>query len=302
MEARIAWVLNLDADVELAAFASGVRAYTPPARVLEAMRPHADRLADQLLAPGDVRIDETSGPGSARGMLGRAFCPTPRALALLARAGATPEPAPSIDILARVNGRAFATALGPTLPAAAFVTTEADALAKLATSPPPDLATAWRVKRAFGMSGRGQRVVTAGALTAADLALVRGGLSEGGVQIEPDVDVVTELGLHGFLDADGALTVGALVSQTCTSRGQWLATTRVEPDEPRATHAPTLHAQLECVAAALHREGYAGPFGVDAFTYRTRTGDLRLHPLSEINARYAMGFPTGYGRAPRPSG
>ena len=80
---RFAWVLNLDADLELAA----AQAYTPKRTVREAMQPFVALLASSLLAPEDVLVDESSEPLSARGLVGRAFCPTPRALAVLRRAG-----------------------------------------------------------------------------------------------------------------------------------------------------------------------------------------------------------------------
>ena len=80
---RFAWVLNLDADLELAAR----HAYTPKRSVREAMRPWRSLLAASLLGPDDVLVDESTPLRSARGLAGRAFCPTPRALAMLVRAG-----------------------------------------------------------------------------------------------------------------------------------------------------------------------------------------------------------------------
>ena len=65
-----AWVLNLDADYELAA-GSG---YEPRRAVLLAMKPHVDALAARLLGPDDVVI--TDGQ-DGKGMVGRAWSPTP---------------------------------------------------------------------------------------------------------------------------------------------------------------------------------------------------------------------------------
>ncbi|MGH7297994.1 MAG: hypothetical protein ACRELB_23850, partial [Polyangiaceae bacterium] len=80
MAAGLAWVLNLDADVELAAIASGAGAratYAPNRSVREAMRAFVPRLAAALLDPEhDLLVDEDSPPGIARGRVGRAFCPT----------------------------------------------------------------------------------------------------------------------------------------------------------------------------------------------------------------------------------
>ena len=52
--------------------------------------------------------------------------------------------------------------------------------------------------------------------------------------------------------------------------------------------------EAERVARALSGAGYFGPFGVDAFTYRDRVGNVCVQPRSEINARYTMGFAVGF--------
>lgn len=268
-----AWVLNLDADLELAA---GPR-YAPTRTVLEAMRPHAAWLAERLMAPGDVWLQDGV---RAPGMIGRAFCPTPRAIAEMVRAGVVPAPHPPVEVLRRVNSRAFCHALGPTLPGASFVQTLDEAQAILADEPPEG--DGWRIKRAFGMAGRGQRVARG------DLSFLRAWVIDG-VMIEPNVSIVTEWGRHGMLAEDGTLTLGHLVRQRCDPHGQWLATELADDAEIDGA----LEREARSVAAALHEAGYFGPFGVDAFTYRARDGAIRLQPRSEINARYSMGWPIG---------
>jgi hypothetical protein len=304
MAARFAWVLNLDADVELAAIASarpregGARAgYTPKRSLVDAMRTYVPRLPASLFDPDvDTVVDERTPPLHARGLVGRAFCPTPRALRLLRRAGAEPEPHPACDVLLRANARAFASSLGATLPGGCFVIEEEEAKALLQTSPPRALADAWRVKRNFGMTGRGQRVVVPESVGALDLAFVRAGLREGGVQIEPDVSIVDEFAIHGLLAPSGVLTLGPVVKQVCDPRGAWLSSAHVARDRTPLA----LASEAERVADALHATGYFGPFGVDAYTYRLRSTSgesadasdhaLALQPRSEINARYTMGF------------
>lgn len=297
---RFAWVLNLDADLELGT-PSG---YAPRRTIKEALAVHVPALARSLLGPDDLLVDETTAPMGARGLVGRAFCPTPRALAVLRRAGAEPEPAPPVAVLRRVNSRAFASALGPTLPGAAFVTTLEEAEALLASSPP--VGHGWRVKRAFGMSGHNQRVVAA-RVSDADRAFVRGGLAQGGAQIEPNVSIVREYGLHGLLAADGTCRLGRVVRQRCDARGAWLstellalpakgggeATSSETLDAAEATLAAALGAEATRVADALAAAGYFGPFGVDAYAYRALGGSLAIQPRSEINARYSMGFAIG---------
>ncbi len=265
------------------------------------MKAPVARLAVALLAPGDVLIDASRPEPMARGRLGRAFCPTPRALELLARAGAHPESHPSVDVLRRVNSRAFASSLGPTLPGAAFVTELGAARTLLHARPP--IGEGWRAKHAFGMAGRNQRIVSPSSVGPRDLAFVANGLAQGGVQIEPDVAIEEEYAVHAFLPEDGPLRVGAVARQRCDAHGAWMATEPLASGGQAVGDLPDRLAE-ECrrVADALSRAGYFGPFGVDAYSYRDAGGDLRLQPRGEINARYSMGFPRDLvprgGRAP----
>jgi hypothetical protein len=256
------------------------------------MRRQAEKLRATLLDPEDVLVDDSSPALVARGLRGRAFCPTPRALALLRGAGAEPEPHPTADVLRAVNSRAFAASLGPTMPGAAFVTNLEAACARLREAPPHG--DAWRVKRAFGMAGRGQRIVASGAPSASELAFVRAGLAEGGVQIEPNVAIVEEYAIHGML-ADGAVRLGAVMRQLCDAQGAWIATEAIAAAAGTEAIAERLVAEAGTVAEALARAGYFGPFGVDAYTYRDEGGGTLLQPLSEVNARYSMGFAAGFG-------
>jgi hypothetical protein len=291
MATRLAWVLNLDADLELGA---GLR-YELRKGVRLAMMPHVERLAATLLGPGDLRVDDETAAGVARGLPGRAFCPTPRAIAILERSGADPEPHPSVDVLRRVNSRAFASSLGATMPGAAFVTELEVARAVLRTDPPAG--DGWRVKHAFGMAGRNQRVMTPRAADEGGLAFVKAGLARGGVQIEPNVAIDTEYALHGLVAAAGTFTLGDLVRQKCDPHGAWTATEPIAAGRAGAGEiALGMGEEARRVAAALAAAGYFGPFGIDGYTYRDLAGALRLQPRSEINARYSMGFATGFGR------
>lgn len=287
MEAHSAWVLNLDADVELAKGSS----YTPTARVRLAMRAHQETFARALLGPADIVVDEDSPPGIAAGFLGRAFCPTPRAIRVLTRAGASIEPHPSTTVLRTVNSRAFCASLGPSMEDEAFVEDASRAFAMLERR--PAISDAWRLKRAFGMAGRGQRIVRPSAIAQADRALVTAAVAtEGGIQIEPHVRIVTEYALHGTIDVMRSVTLGRLCVQRCDASGQWIATEIAHdvPDETRRA----LEDEARRVGDALANASYFGPFNVDAFTYRDDEDRCRLRTRSEINARHSMGFAIGF--------
>jgi hypothetical protein len=287
---RCAWVLNLDADLELAHPTGG---YSPSNAVKRAMAHQVDALrSSSLIGPNDIVIDDTSPEGSvARGFVGRAWCPTNRALAIMKRAGATPEPHPSQEILRTVNARSFCAALGQTLPDAAFVTNIDEAIAKLSSTKKCE----WRVKRNFGMAGRGHRKIDStrsGGLSKGDIAAVAAAIrDEGGVQIEPNVVILKELGQHAMLHQNGRYETGALVVQECDAHGQWLRTS-VAPANEEDTDAvvrSAMERELTTVAGALHSAGYFGPFGIDAFVHPNG-----FQPRSEINARYSMGFAVGF--------
>jgi hypothetical protein len=281
MATRTAWVLNLDADLELA----HGEGYTPSASVARNVAAFAERLRSSLVAADDVVIDGTEREGAARGLAGRAFCPTPRAIAMLVRAGAEPEPHPSFDVLRRVSSRAFAASLGQTMPKAAFVSNLDEAREILRGDPTPG--TGWRIKRAYGMSGRFHRVVDR-APRDEDVAFLPKWIDEAGVQIEPNVRIIREYALHGFI-ANGDVKLGALTEQRTDATGAWIATNRVR-SAPREI-AEAIAREAEHAARALSNAGYFGPFNVDAFEW-----DGGFRARSEVNARYSMGFAAGMGR------
>ena len=109
-----------------------------------------------------------------------------------------------------------------------------------------------------------------------------------------------DVGLHGFVDEHGMLTIGQPTVQDIDAQGQWRAT--------RVAAAGTLQpGELECLArtleqtsAALHDAGYFGPFGVDAFRWRAPDGSVHFQPRSEINARYSMGWSIGFSAGKPP--
>ncbi len=285
MVARYAWVLNLDADLELAHGAG----YTPRASVERAMVPYVERFRAAFVSEKDVIVDTSTPAGSAAGFVGRAFCPTPRANAMLVRAGAEPEPHPAFDVLRRVASRAFSASLGPTMPKSAFFTRLDDARDTLRGDPSPG--TSWRIKRAYGMAGRAHRVVHPSPRDE-DVAFLARWIAEGGAQIEPNVRIVDEYAMHGRVAGDGSMELGALTRQRTDANGAWIASEHAE-DAPREVNEKIAH-EARKTSRALADAGYFGPFGVDAFTYEDG-GRVVLRPRSEINARYSMGFAVGFG-------
>ncbi len=276
-----AWILNLDAEDEL----RHGRVYSPSEAVRANVRAFQGGAAKAVTAPGDVVLDpERAQPGAARDCVGRAWCPTPRALALLEAAGARPEPAPAAEVLRAVNDRAFSAALGQRLPGAVFARTEEEVLAAAQEGP-------WLCKRAFSYAGKGQRVLQGGRVSGSDIAWVRASLEGGlGLQVEPLVDIDREFSVHGVVDREGAYALRGVIAQESGAGRAWQAAHVPRPGELAEDERAALEAEAARVAAALTAAGYFGPFGVDAFRYRDARGRGCMNARSEINARYTMGW------------
>jgi len=284
---KVAWLLNLDADLELATQST----YTPPARVLERLEAMVP-LIQGLMRDGDVRV--TSSDRLADTPAGRAWCPTPRALRLLSAAGATVPAAPSLEVLRRVNGRRFCAELGQHLSGAAFVDDISSLRRLIATS----TATGnWLLKRPHSFAGTARRKVAVGQLSREDEAWAKASLDRDGLQVEPWVQRVGDLAVHGWVSQSGSATLGRACSQVCSSAGVWQRTV-VATDELTVDERRQLEREGRRVAEALATAGYVGPFGVDGYRYRCERG-IALNPRGEINARYTMGWAIGMcGRRP----
>ncbi len=163
-----AWHLNFDAEHELADPSAHTSARAVEARAFVLMEK-----VRGLLGPGDVVLF----PGARvpeKGMAGRAWCPTARALAALARAGARVPVAPPVEVIRRVNHRRFCADLGQSLPGARYVTTRAELDETLAARPGP-----WLLKRPFGFAGRGRIRIAAEALDTTEERWIAASLASG---------------------------------------------------------------------------------------------------------------------------
>jgi len=291
------WVLNLDAEHELEAG----RGYQPTQRMHELVAAQSRRLRGVLVGPDDAVVTEanvaTLDPERIRDLTPTAWSPTPRALALLARAGAPPLDAPSVEVLHRVNERSFAREVRASLAEPGFVKHRAvdldEALAHL-DRPTPN---GWLVRRPFGAAGRGRRRIAAGAPSAAERAWLVASLRRGALVIEPWVSVTRELTRSGLVDHDGEVHVLPPCFQTTTREGAWIETRSARRGEVGAEHDARLEEAAARAGEALAAAGYFGPYGIDAFLHRPLDGSASrevLNPLSEINARFTMDWNAAY--------
>jgi hypothetical protein len=103
--------------------------------------------------------------------------------------------------------------------------------------------------------------------------------------------------LHGFIWPSARFELGRICVPQVTERGVFRDLRLAAPGELENAETESLFAQAERVAQALHSAGYFGPFGIDAYRYELE-GKIGFCALSEINARYTMGFVTGFPRHP----
>jgi len=296
-----AWVLNLDAESELAA----ARRYAPTAHLRAIVERERARLVGSLLRPGDVLVTEEElarAPGLAAGLAGVAWSPTPTALALLRRAGARLDEAPTLEVLRSVNARPFAASVRAPLAGASFekhVATNLDGALALLAQPTP---LGWLVRRTFGAAGRGRRRVAAGRPRADERAWLEASLRIGPLVVEPWVEVVLEHTRSGWVARDGAVTISRPCFQKVAEHGAWLGTECAERGALARPDDVALAAAFESAGRALAAAGYFGPFGIDAYHHRALDGSGRvvLNPLSEINARFTMDWATAMSDARAP--
>ncbi|TVQ95253.1 MAG: DUF455 family protein, partial [Deltaproteobacteria bacterium] len=160
------------------------------------------------------------------------------------------------------------------------------------------------VKGDHGASGRTLLRVR----SPADLALAQAWIANAfrhqpAVVVEPWLQRCVDLSVVGVVDREGRVASATVTRFLTDARGQyqgavvgrpWFA---LPPDVVRFCHgdgsaprfaAHTLGDAARAAARALHQEGYAGPFGVDALIHRD-AGGLRLRPIVEVNARTTMG-------------
>ena len=276
-----AWVLNLDAELELEKPSFNART-----RFLEQLALYGAG-SRALLGPRDVLLgDEKVGPDVA-GRIGRAWCPTPRALARMRRARVIPEPHPSVEILRRVNHRLFAVELGGGLPDQHYVEGRAELEALLARREHP-----WLLKRPLAFAGRGQQRAY-GSLDEKQWSWVDASFKVSGLVVEPLVTPVLEVSLHGFVWPDRRHELGRICVQEVSDRGVFRGIRLAQPHELSETESLALTNRATKVAGAVAVAGYFGPFGIDGYRY-TLNGESRFCELGEINARYSMGFVTGF--------
>ena len=179
---------------------------------------------------------------------------------------------------------ALAHELGIALPSARTVTTIGELDAHLATVTHPR----WVCKAPWTAAGR-DRAFGEGSTVSGEQRVYITRLLErfGAVVFEPWLDRVLDIGVCAQLDAEGRVRSEAPHTLLTDQRGAFvgidLTAPSLHPDDRLA-----LANTVDAAGSALHCLGYAGPFTVDAFVYRSGEAQT-LHTLCELNARHTFG-------------
>ncbi len=284
MATPTAWLLNLDADMEL----SSPLHYRVDAAREERMRSLHGRMA-MLMRSGDVVIDPAQDTRALTGFRVLAFCPTPSALRRLSALALSVPAAPALSVLQTANSRAFCAALGQTLPHTHYIES-VEALLAVLQSPGPY--REFILKRPFGFAGRERRKAHIEGLDASTQGFAERTFRAGqGLQVEPWLQRGRDYAMHGYLTPTGRSFRGPLMRQQCDAMGRWEYSGYAESGELDAAFLGLLEREFDATASALGHLGYFGPFGIDAFEYLDAHGQRAFQPRSEINARFSMGYP-----------
>lgn len=311
-------VANLDAEAELAGRpgASGAAhaVMAKRARKLEVLCAPGDRLWIPGVDPPLERIPWDAGPVLAwcetesvarlrpRDGAGRPIVPElggdPRAAPLRERLWSLRPPEPAV--VRRVHHRAFALetarALGCALPGAEWLE-DAAALSRQLARGGAGAGGRFVLKDPLSAAGRDRVIARVEEATESGVARRIERLFEqcrrsGGVLFEPWLDRQDDFGTLGLVTETGVELLGSHRQQVDPRDGRFLGVAL----EPPAGHAPIaadvreeLRRVATAVGEALAAEGYRGPFGVDAWTWR-EGGMVRLNALGEVNARMTMGL------------
>ncbi|MFV0444460.1 MAG: hypothetical protein ACK5Q5_12895 [Planctomycetaceae bacterium] len=208
-------------------------------------------------------------------------------------AGCSLPPHPPVSVVRKVNSREYSwqleQELGCGLPGAQSVATVAE-LRKVLDSELPALepAARWVVKADLSNSSRERLLGRDASLSSRDIAWLEQRIKLGPVQWEPWVDIVAEAGLQWDIPMAGEpqlLGITPLVTDPNGHyRGSWFQLHPTRETDWSDAIGPT-RAAVQRIQSA----GYFGPVGIDVCRYRSATGEMRLRPLQDINARWTMG-------------
>lgn len=154
-------------------------------------------------------------------------------------------------------------------------------LDRILASSPSASPPAWVVKAPLSASGRSRYIERTGPLLSdpkSRRTVERLFASHGSLLFEPWMERTADFGCSALLTGSELQIVG-FHRQAVDIKGQF-AGIELPAEMPEG-----MGEIVEGVGRALRREGYVGPFGIDAWSY-----GKAFHPLGEINARMTFGL------------
>lgn len=205
-------------------------------------------------------------------------------------------PAPPPAVVAAVHHRSFCLAvareLDQALPGARMLSSPEELDRHLTT-----IQGSWVLKAPLSAAGRSRYIHSPGE-NLSDPAVRRRVENlfarHGSLLFEPWMDRTDDFGCVAVLTPSG-LRLAGFHRLLVDRRGQFAGielTAAFEGGFPglSASEGRQMEEALDAAAGALRRAGYSGPFGLDAWRYRSPEGGTAFNPLGEINARLTFGF------------
>lgn len=286
------WILNLDAEFEMAQSKN----YAPSTAELRGIERGMAQALRSLPAGSRVATIDDVQAGKYAGCIARAWCATPRVREACESGGVALELACDYSVIREVNSRAFSAQFDQDFPNSEFIHSSSLAVDEVQMKLRSESLN-WLLKRAYGVASRGQRRMRGNEIQPADVTWIQASLRSGGLQVEPYVSIIDEFSLHGMIEREGCFKLGEPCRVEMDGTGHFYAAHLASPAELAVEERARLIASGQRVAEALSERAYFGPFGIDAFRWKDKRGESRFRGLSEINARYTMGWWLGMGTA-----
>lgn len=202
---------------------------------------------------------------------------------------------PTAEHVSQANSRAFSFALSQQLDCGLDGEVEIRSIQELESAVSNRaFSNGCVVKLEFGQSGRGQIISRNAKLDTREINWIRNRLARKTrpgerLFLEPKLNSLAEFGIQWDLPVDGEPRLHGITQLQSSARGQYVSTI-VRPDisEWQSQLDEILRFQEKAVRE-VQSLGYFGPVGIDAMIYQDRSGDRRLRPLQDINARWTMG-------------
>lgn len=277
------WILNPDAELELASMAAGKSgSYTSPGAVRASINERRCVFDELTLDDPKILAHEINQwkPGNKIETPVLLWCPTPSLLRQCRRHGIRVPANPPSELLLAVNDKTRLSEWGlPVVPGRTLLE-RVEALISLKKSH-----AALRLKRPFGFAGRGQRRMSR-ELSADDVRWLTDSLKSGPLVAEPELLNVRFRSVHLYVHGDACL-VGEPLGFVCDDFGafdRWDSRNTFGSEDLQMKH----HAQA--LAARLLSAGYFGPAAIDFALCESGA----LYAL-DLNGRFSLGWSLGMG-------